>query len=110
MIYWLLGAIILDVLVLLTGFSLQARYLRHIRHYHRPIWEALNHRCSPRWRYFKGMPSTGLLISTYIGDREYRTAETPAYLWMGRFVIFLNLLHVVVLGTIIVLSIALFAF
>ena len=69
---------VLDVLVLLTGFPLQSKYLRHVRHHHRPIWEEMNRRASRRWRYFKGMPSTGLLISTYIGDRDYRRMKRAA--------------------------------
>ncbi len=110
MIYWLLGAIVLDVLVLLTGFPFQSKYLRHLRHHHRPIWEEMNRRASRRWRDFKGMPTTGLLITTFIGDPEYRAGETRGYLWLGRFVVLLNFLHVIALGAIIILSVAVFVF
>lgn len=108
MIYWLLGALLLDVIILLICFPLQTKYLRHIRHHHRPLWEAMNRQASRRWRYFKGIPSTGLLISAFIGDREYRERETGGYLWVGRFIVFLNLMHVVSLGAIVVLSAVVF--
>ncbi len=110
MIYWLLGTLLFDVVVLLTCFPLQTKYLKHIRHYHRGIWEGINRQASRRWRYFKGIPSTGLLISTFIGDAEYKARESGGFLWVGRLIVFLNLLHVLTLGAIVVLSVIVFVF
>ena len=108
MIYWLLGAIALDVLILIIGFPLQSKYLRHLRHHHRPVWEAMNQRASRRWRDFRGMPSTGLLITTYIGGAEYKTEETRGFLFLGRLVVLLNFLHIIALGAIVVLGVVVF--
>ena len=106
MIHWLLGLIGFDLLVFLGGLSLHKIYLRHIRHHHRQIWRAMMSKCPPLWRYFKGMPSTGLLISTFIGDPTYRAKETPGFLWMGGLIVVLNLVHVIALGAIAILSIS----
>lgn len=107
MIYWLLGLIIFEILILAIGFPMQAKYLRHLRHHHRPVWEAMNRRASRRWRDFKSMPATGMLISTFLGDPEYRQNETRSYLWKARLIVLINILHVVALGGIALLGVGL---
>ncbi len=101
---WLLLCIGADVGILLLGALLHGPYLRHLRHHHRPHWEAISRRAPRSWRYYKGMPTTGMLISTFIGDREYRHEESRGYLQMGRLIVLLNLLHVAVICAIVILA------
>ena len=110
MIYWLLGAIGFDILLFILGLLLHGPYLKHLRLHQRPYWEDINRRSPRSWRYFKGMPTTGLLISTFLGDREFKAGEAPGKLWLGRFIVALNLLHVIALGAIVILSIGVFLF
>ncbi|MFT5402464.1 MAG: hypothetical protein ACI9DF_001292 [Verrucomicrobiales bacterium] len=104
MVYWLLGAIGVDILLFILGFVLHGPYLKHLRLHQRPYWEDINRRSPRSWRYFKGMPTTGLLISTFITDREFKEGETTGKLWLGRLIVALNLLHIIALGAILILS------
>ena len=108
MTQWLLIAIGVDVVVLLIGLLPQKSYLRHMRHHQRPYWEEMSRRAPNSWRMFKGMPSTGLLISTYIGDRHFKAQETIGWLYLGRFLVLLNLLHAALLIAIILMAGAMF--
>ena len=103
---WFLIALGADVLILALGLMLQPGYLRHLRHHHRPHWESMNRQSPRSWRYFKGMPTTGLLIATIIGNPDYKAYETTAQLWNGRFIVLLNLLHVIALAAIVLLAVA----
>ena len=108
MIYWLLGAIGVDIVLFILGLLLHGPYLKHLRLHQRPFWEEIYRRSPRSWRYFKGMPTTGLLISTFIADREFKAGETSGKLWLGRFIVALNLLHIFALGAIVILAIVVF--
>jgi|MDTC01.1.fsa_nt_gb hypothetical protein len=105
---WLLIAIGVDVAVLILGLLLQKSYLRHMRHKQRPFWEEMNQRAPNSWGMFRGMPTTGLLISTYISDREFKAGETARWLNLGRFIVLLNLIHAALLVAIVLMSGAMF--
>ncbi len=105
---WLLISIGVDVAVLIVGLLLQKSYLRHMRHKQRPYWEEMSRRAPNSWSMFKGMPSTGLLISTYIGDREFRSNETFGWLNLGRFIVLLNLIHGALLAAIVIMAFMMF--
>ncbi len=109
MIYWLAGALALEIVIVITGLLMHGPYLRHLRHHHRPLWEDISRKAPRRWRYFKGMPTTGLLISSFIGNPAYKADEERGKLWMGRIIVALNLLHLVILAAVVLLGVWVFA-
>ena len=102
--HWLLGALVADIVIVILGAVLHGPYLKHIRLHHRPFWEDINRRSPTSWRYFKGMPTTGMLVSTFIGHPDYKFEETSGFLWVGRLIVLLSLLHVIALGALIILG------
>ena len=50
------------------------------------------------------MPTTGMLVSTFIGHQDYKSEETFVYLWIGRLIVLFNLLHVIALGAVVILG------
>lgn len=101
---YLLIALGIDVVIVAMGLPLQRVYLRHLRHHHRPFWEEMVRQSPASWRYFRGMPTTGFLISTFIGAPKYRHSESPGHLWLGRWIVFLNVLHgLLIVGIILML-------
>jgi hypothetical protein len=102
--YWLLWALGSDIGILVVGLLFHGPYLKHIRLHHRPFWEDIQRRSPTSWRYFKGMPTTGMLVSTFIGHRDYKSEETVGFLWIGRLIVLLNLMHVIALSAVIVLG------
>ena len=102
--YWLLWALGADIGILVVGLMLHGPYLKHIRLCHRPFWEDIQRRSPTSWRYFKGMPTTGMLVSTFIGHRDYKSEESFGYLWIGRLIVLLNLLHVIALAAVVILG------
>ena len=45
-----------------------------------------------------------MLVSTFIGHRDYKAEETVGFLWVGRLIVVLNLLHVIALGAVVILG------
>lgn len=88
----------MDLVILLGGLLLQNYYLRHLRHNHRPQWETMKRKAPRSWRYFKGMPSTGWLIASIVGDKEYRENESQSYKLLAWGLIFMNIAHPLLLG------------